>query len=144
VIAYGATLLLAVLAEGWVLVAQIGDGDVVALRADGTVEVPVPGDPTLDGHYTTSLCQETAVGSFRVAVIDDVAALVALLLATDGYGNAQASDPWPPAVGADIISLLRTQGTAFVGRQLPTWVERCASKEGSGDDTTVVLAVRQS
>ena len=32
---------------------------------------------------------------------------------------------------------------AWVAEQLPTWVERCASKEGSGDDTTVVLAVRR-
>lgn len=144
VIAYGATLLLAVLAERWVLVAQIGDGDVVALRADGVVDVPVPGDPTLDGHYTTSLCQETAVGSFRVAVIDQVATpLIALMVATDGFANAQASDPWPPAVGADIASMLRSHGSAWVGDQLPTWVERCASKDGSGDDTTVVLAVRR-
>jgi hypothetical protein len=144
VIAYGATLLVAVLAEGWVLLAQIGDGDVVALRADGTVEVPVPGDPTLDGHYTTSLCQESAIGSFRLAAIDQVATpLLALLVATDGYGNAQASDPWPPAVGADIVSMLRAHGGAWVGDQLGAWVERCASKEGSGDDTTVVLVVRR-
>lgn len=145
VIAYGATLLLALLAERWVVVAQIGDGDVVALRADGAVEVPVPADPTLDGQYTTSLCQASAVSSFRIAVIDHSATpLLALVLATDGFGNAQASDPWPPAVGADIVSMLRSHGSAWVGDQLPTWVERCASPEGSGDDTTVVLAVRQS
>jgi hypothetical protein len=144
VIAYGTTLLLAVLAEHWVLVAQIGDGDVIALRADGEVVVPVPGDPTLDGQYTTSLCQESAVRSFRVAVIDQSATpLLALLVATDGFGNAQASDPWPPAVGADIVSMLRSYGSAWVGEQLPAWTEQCASKEGSGDDTTVVLAVRR-
>lgn len=144
VIAYGATLLVAVLAEHWVLVAQIGDGDVVALLGDGTVEVPVPGDPTLDGQYTTSLCQESAIGSFRLALIDQVSTpLLALMAATDGFGNAQASDPWPPAVGADIVSMLRSHGSAWVGDQLPAWVERCASKEGSGDDTTVVLVVRR-
>ena len=145
VIAYGTTLLLAVLAQHWVLVAQIGDGDVIALRVDGEVVVPVPGDPALDGQYTTSLCQETAVRSFRIAVIDQSATpLLALLVATDGFGNAQASDPWPPAVGADIVSMLRSHGSAWVAEQLPAWTERCASKEGSGDDTTVVLAVRRA
>jgi hypothetical protein len=144
VIAYGATLLLALLAERWVLVAQIGDGDVVALHADGAVAVPVPTDPTLDGRYTTSLCQRTAVSSFRIAVIDHATRpLLALMLATDGFGNAQASDPWPPAVGADIASMLRSHGSAWVGHQLPAWVDRCASREGSGDDTTVVLAVHR-
>jgi serine/threonine protein phosphatase PrpC len=143
VIAYGATLLLALLAGRWVLVAQIGDGDVVALRADGVADVPVPTDPTLDGHYTTSLCQAAAVDSFRITLIDQSSTpLVALLLATDGFGNAQLSDPWPPAVGADVVSMLRSHGIPWVQEQLPIWVERCASKEGSGDDTTVVLVVR--
>lgn len=142
VIAYGATLLLTALSERWVLVAQIGDGDVVALLADGRVETPVPADPTLDGHYTTSLCQAAAIDSFRIAVIDrSTSPLLALLLATDGFGNAQASDPWPPAVGADLISMLRTDGVEWVRGQLPIWTERCASTAGSGDDTTVVLAV---
>jgi len=145
VIAYGATLLLALLSERWLLVAQIGDGDVAALFADGRVETPVPVDPTLDGHYTTSLCQAAAVDSFRIAVIDRAASpVLALLLATDGFGNAQASDPWPPAVGADLISMLGTRGMEWVRGQLPIWTERCASTEGSGDDTTVILAVHAS
>jgi hypothetical protein len=144
VTAYGSTLLLAVLAEHWVLVVQIGDGDVVALRADGVVEAPVPGDPTLDGRYTTSLCQESAIGSFRVAAIDQSATpLLALMVATDGFGNAQVADPWPAAVGSDLVSMLRAHGSPWVQDQLPGWVQRCASSEGSGDDTTVVLAVRQ-
>jgi hypothetical protein len=139
VIAYGATLLMALLGDRFVLVSQIGDGDVVALGVDGAVD-----DPTLDGHHTTSLCQPSAAASFRLAVIDQAAhRLTALLMATDGFGNAQASEPWPPAVGADIASMLGRRGTRWVGEQLPLWTARCASTEGSGDDTTVILAVRR-
>jgi hypothetical protein len=140
--AYGSTLLVAVLTGPWVIVAQIGDGDIVALLADGTAQTPVPDDPSLDGRYTTSLCQTSAVGAFRIAVIDRAAMpLVGLLMATDGYGNAQRADPWPGAVGGDIVTMLRAHGPEWVGAQLPSWTARCASAEGSGDDTTVVLAV---
>ena len=144
VVAYGSTLIVAVLGHRWVVLAQIGDGDVVALRPDSRIDSPVPVDPTLDGLYTTSLCQPNAIGSFRVAVIDRSATpFVGILLATDGFGNAQAADPWQPAVGADIIAMLHQHGSRWVRRHLPSWTERCASREGSGDDTTVLLAVSQ-
>ena len=142
VIAYGATLIVTVLGQRWVLVAQIGDGDVVSIRADGSVEAPVPRDPLLDGRRTTSLCQTTALGSFRIAVIDRRdPRLLALLVATDGFANAQVAEPWEPAVGADVATMLLSHGPRWVGRRLPRWTARCASSEGSGDDTTVVLAI---
>jgi hypothetical protein len=142
VMAYGATLLLAVVVGDWVLLGQIGDGDVVAVTAEGASSCPVPSDSTLDGQRTTSLCQPDAIDAFRVAVIDRrTFPLKLLLLATDGYGNAQIDDPWQPGVGRDLIALLAEQGAAWVGEQLPGWVQRCASAEGSGDDTTMALAV---
>jgi len=142
VIAYGTTLIVTLLGQRWVLVAQIGDGDVVCIRADGTVESPVPRDPLLDGRHTTSLCQTSALESFRIAVIDRAdPRFLALLLATDGFANAQVAEPWESAVGADVASMLRSHGPRWVGRRLPSWTDRCASSEGSGDDTTVVLAI---
>jgi hypothetical protein len=142
VVAYGATLLLAVVVGDRVLLGQIGDGDMVAVTADGTVSGPVPTDPTLDGQRTTSLCQPDAIDAFRVAVLDAGAMRLALLLlATDGYGNAQTEDPWQPGVGADLLALLAEHGPAWIGEHLPDWVERCASADGSGDDTTVALVM---
>lgn len=142
VIAYGATLITAVAWGRWVMLAQIGDGDVLALPLDEKPFSPVPEDPTLDGLRTTSLCQPNALDSFRVAVIDrSTCDLVGLLLATDGFANAQAADPWEPAVGGDLVEMIRTRGLRWVEEQLPEWVARCASSEGSADDTTVALLV---
>ncbi len=142
VIAYGSTLLVALASDRFVLVAQIGDGDVVSVWRDGRVTTPVPGDPSLDGRYTTSLCQPGAASSFRIAAIDaEGGAVRAVLLATDGFGNAQSADPWPPAVGEDLAGMLDEHGTRWVADRLPTWTARCASAEGSGDDTTVALLV---
>ena len=67
--------------------------------------------------------------------------LRALLLATDGYGNSQAEEPWQPGVGRDIAELAAGHDHGWFG-QLPGWAERCASAEGSGDDTTIALLLR--
>jgi hypothetical protein len=137
---YGATLLVAIAAGRWLLCMQLGDGDLFLVGPSGTVTKPMPIDPRLDGLRTTSLCQPDAAESMRYAVMDtakrDVAAV---MLATDGYGNAQVRNDWENAFGADLAALATEHGPRWIGGQLPTWVNRCASAEGSGDDVTAAL-----
>ena len=141
VVPYGSTLLVAVIAAQWLVCAQIGDGDMLAVRPDGSSFAPVPGDDRLDGRRTTSLCQPDALASFRTGVHDlRQVPLAALLLATDGYGNAQADEPWPPSVGRDLAELAACCDRHWFGQEVPGWAERCASAEGSGDDATIALA----
>ena len=103
-IAYGSTLLLGMTLGDWLILAQIGDGEVVGVRTDGQAIRPVPDDPQLDGLVTTSLCGPDARSDFRVAVVDTTQTpLFAVLLATDGYGNAQLVDDWPSAFSADLV-----------------------------------------
>ncbi len=140
IIAYGSTLLVAVLAAPWLVLCQIGDGDMVLVSADGAASVPVPHDPRLDGHSTTSLCQSDAADSFRIAVVNlPDSPVAALLLATDGFGNAQLADPWSQPVGGGLARLAAEHGLDWIGAQLPVWAAQCASAEGSGDDTAVAL-----
>jgi hypothetical protein len=140
VIAYGSTLLLGLALGKWLIMAQIGDGDVVCVRPDGSAIMPVPYDPQLDGQVTTSLCGPDPVGDFRIAVVDtETVPLLAVLLATDGYGNAQIVDDWPNSFGKDLTWLLGQRDTQWLAGQLPSWAARCASADGSADDTTVAL-----
>lgn len=139
-IAYGSTLLLGITLRDWLILAQIGDGDVVGVRTDGGVLLPVPNDPQLDGLVTTSLCGPDARSDFRVAVVDTAGTpLLAVLLATDGYGNAQVVEQWPRAFSEDLAWMLRDRDAQWLASQLPSWTARCASSEGSADDTTVAL-----
>jgi Protein phosphatase 2C len=139
-IAYGSTLLLGITLHDWLILAQIGDGDVVGVRADGGELLPVPVDPQLDGLATTSLCGANARGDFRTAVVDTSGTpLLAVLLATDGYGNAQVVDQWPRAFSQDLAWMLKDRDAHWLAAQLPLWAARCASAEGSADDTTVAL-----
>jgi hypothetical protein len=142
VIPYGSTLLVAVITGRWLLCAQIGDGDMLAVRLDGGSFSPVAGDDRLDGRRTTSLCQPDARGSFRTGAHDlRRVPLAALLLATDGYGNAQADEPWQPSVGRDLAELAAGHDRHWFGAEVPGWAQRCASAEGSGDDTTIALVL---
>ena len=142
-VAYGSTLLLAVVTDPWLVLCQIGDGDIVMVGQDGIASLPVPGDPRLDGQTTTSLCQPDAADAFRVAVVNLAASdVAALLLTTDGFGNAQTADPWYQPVGGDVVRLASEHGIAWVRDQLPFWAARCASSEGSGDDTAIALLLR--
>jgi hypothetical protein len=142
VIAYGSTLLVAVFTAEFAIFTQIGDGDIVAVLPDGRSRSPVPADDSLDGWQTTSLCQEDAVEAFRTGVVPLAdCPLFAVLLATDGFGNAQVDDPWPPGFAADLVQLGLDHEPGWLASQLPGWAAQCASAEGSGDDTTVALAV---
>ena len=141
-IAYGSTLLLAMMLRGWLILAQIGDGDMVGVRGDGRAIEPVPADPQLDGLVTTSLCGSDPRADFRVAAVDaERNQIVALLLATDGYGNAQVVEEWPSAFSQDLARMLKEKDVNWLASQLPSWAARCASSDGSADDTTVALLI---
>jgi protein phosphatase 2C-like protein len=144
-VAYGTTLLLAIAWGTWLLLAQIGDGDIVGIRPGGAALLPVPGDPRLDGLHTTSLCTPGAENAFRVAAVDTSdTALLGVLLATDGYANAQTARDWATAISADLAGLITTRPVRWLASQLPVWAGRCASLDGSADDTTIALILAPS
>ena len=144
-IAYGSTLLLAIAGRRWLVLVQIGDGDIMGIQPDGRPLLPVPRDPSLDGRQTTSLCGPRAEDEFRAAVVDaSTTPLIGVLLATDGYGNAQVADPWADAVSADLAELINDRPPEWLAGQLPLWAGRCASADGSADDTTIALLIAPS
>jgi hypothetical protein len=139
-IPYGTTLLMAIGQGERLLLAQIGDGDIVCIRPDGTALTVVPGDPLLDGRHTTSLCSVGAGDSFRVAAVDLTGtALLGALLATDGYSNAQVAQVWESVVSAELAGLITTRPVSWMASQLQAQAGQCASVDGSADDTTLAL-----
>lgn len=144
-IPYGATLLLGVLWPDAAVLAQIGDGDMLLILPDGRHLTPIPTDNRLDGTQTTSLCQPDAVAAFRVALVNLARTQVfAVFAATDGYGNAQAEIDWHEGVAADLVRMGSEYGLEWIGGQLSSWAALCASSHGSGDDSTVALALNSA
>jgi protein phosphatase 2C-like protein len=141
-IPYGTTLLVAIGMRERLLLAQIGDGDIVCIRPDGTALLAVPGDPLLDGRHTTSLCSAGAGDCFRVAAVDLTGtAVLGALLATDGYGNAQVAQVWESVVSAELAGPITARPLSWMASQLQAQAGQCASVDGSADDTTLALLV---
>jgi hypothetical protein len=138
---YGSTVMIALLTPEWLLCAQIGDGDAFAITTDGEAIRLVPGDPLLDGWRTTSLCQPDAASALRYGALrlSDTEILV-VVLATDGYGNAQLRSDWDDVFAVDLAAMVAQHGVDWIAQSLPSWVTACASADGSGDDVTVALA----
>lgn len=136
-LAYGATLLVAAAVDRYLLLAQLGDGDIVTVTRAGAVMRPIPPDPRLVANETTSLCGPSAERDFRIEVLDVEAEDPELvLLCTDGYSNSFVDEAAFLKVGTDLHAMVRERGPAWVSSQIPHWLAR-ASREGSGDDVTL-------
>ncbi len=138
-LAYGATLLAALVTPSTIVLLQLGDGDVLCVARDGSTRRPIPADERLAGNRTTSICQPGAENDVRLAVLRrDQHDPTLLLLSTDGYANSFRSDDDFLCIGDDFRSLIAKHGLTAVDAQLET-ILLDASAQGSGDDITLAL-----
>jgi serine/threonine protein phosphatase PrpC len=140
-VAYGATLLVVLVVDDAVLLAQLGDGDVL-VALDGEPRRPMPGDGRLVAGETTSLCLRGAHDDVRYARLPANSGCGLVVLATDGYGNSFAERDWWSLVTRDYLRLLRQSGPGRLQQLLPAWLAESALV--GGDDATVVVLARIS
>jgi hypothetical protein len=138
-ISYGATMLIAIASDKELLLAQLGDGDIVVV-VSGRVLRPMPGDSRLRGGETTSLCLPEAERDFRVATVPAAERADLVLLTSDGYGNSFADPQWHESAARDIRGLIDRHGLAHVAAALSSWLGESA--EMGGDDVTMALLSR--
>jgi serine/threonine protein phosphatase PrpC len=136
---YGTTLISSMVLADTILIGQIGDGDVILVRPDGTLDIPIPADTTLMGAETRSLSSRDAHLLWRTATLDRGAGGI-LIAATDGI-----SDSFDGSEGEEfkkfITSLaarIREFGIENVAGSLNGWLDRY-SELASGDDMTMVF-----
>jgi serine/threonine protein phosphatase PrpC len=139
VLAYGSTLLAAMVSDTSVCYVQLGDGDILTVSEAGEVERQWPREEEQIGDETASLATRDAAREVRIRVTEAAPAMV--LLATDGYANSFREDGGFLAVGPDLLRMIHTEGIAPIDENLETWL-REASELGSGDDITVGLLWR--
>ena len=138
---YGTTLLTALITKGTIFLAQIGDGAVLLVEANGTVSRPVPADPRLLGVETTSLSSTHAEHDFRFSppLLVKSGESTLLLLCTDGYMTSFESANDFHKAGLDYFKYLHENGPSYIEARLEEWLTR-TSDVGSGDDITVAFA----
>lgn len=136
-IAYGATLLIVLMTDNFIIYWQLGDGDILTVWENKIIETPMLKDERLFANETTSLCIKDAWRDFRMsfqAIINRSPDLI--LLASDGYANSFSDDANFFKVASDITQLIKNEGTSFVAQNLEQWLTE-ASKNGSGDDISI-------
>jgi len=134
---YGSTLLAVLATQDFILLLQLGDGDVLIVEDDGAVKRAFPRDACLIANETTSLCSPYAWNDVHVAfepLVDKAPALI--LVCTDGYTNSFASEEDFLQVGSDYLQALREHGLEYVRSRMEEWL-RETSDRGSGDDIAV-------
>ena len=136
-IAYGATLLVAAVANTFVLYLQLGDGEILTVTDRGEVSTPLAKDDRLFANETTSLCAPDAWRDFRVGFQPIAHAQPALiLLATDGYPNSFRDESGFMKVGSDMLEIIQAEGLGKVSDSLEGWLSD-STNAGSGDDVTL-------
>lgn len=90
-IPYGTTLLIVAIKDFFVLIIQIGDGDILAVSSDGGVSRPIERDKRFISNETTSLCMTNSWDEISVVlrVFNKPESIPSLfLVSTDGYYNS--------------------------------------------------------
>ena len=142
-LAYGATLLAAALTPEHVILAQLGDGDILTVTADGSVVRPLARHHEFYQEQSCSLCTHGAAREFQVAVLSRRVHRPALvMLSTDGYANCFGNDEGFFKVGSDLLRYARERGRGFLNAHLGAWLHD-SSRDGSGDDISVALGLRR-
>ena len=123
-IAYGATLLIAIIFDNKLSILQLGDGEIHAINSQGHFITAIPEDEDCIGSFTSSMCysEEKAIKHFRELDYPEKPALV--ILYSDGYRN-KYSRPYELAeaiiAGADVSDV--------------------AQNGEHGDDQTIIIAI---
>ena len=137
-LAYGATLIVVMAFETFVMFLQLGDGDILVIPPSGEAMRPMADDSRLFGNATTSLCMSQADREFRFAMyVLPEGETTVVLVATDGLGNAYPDEVSFLRVGSDLVAQIRGEGIDRVASQLEGYLEEASAH--SGDDVTVAV-----
>ena len=140
---YGATLIAALRLPGCLLLLHQGDGRCDVFYEDGSVDQPIPWDERCQGHYCSSLCEESAYEAVRHCVIDlSRTPVAACYLGSDGVEDAYR-DQEGTHIFYKHLSCLLTEKTpaefdAWLEEFLPEFsASGFCSSSGSLDDVSV-------
>ncbi len=133
-LAYGTTLIAAVLTRECLFGLQIGDGKCVAVDAAGQMQQPIPWDERCFLNRTTSLCDNDAISLFRfVYTKKDLP--MAVFIASDGVDDTYTTDERLYAFYQTLWKMLRDNPDKAVA-DLQDFLPRM-TEQGSHDDISI-------
>jgi len=142
-LAYGSTVVAAILTAPWSYYFQVGDGDILVVDPSGRTSRQFPPAEDYDGDATLSLCLPNAELGAQTRWLDHTACPTPemILLCTDGYAKSFKSEADFLQLGPDYVALFQRLGVEGVAQELPRYLSY-ATENGSGDDITVAIVTR--
>jgi len=149
---YGSTLISFFLYNDFLVILQLGDGDVLILFDDDKVVNPLIKSDELIANVTFSLSLPAAWKNFNIKVIslgnkngEYYPPISCILVSTDGYSNSFSEYNGFMKVILDIREEVLSHpngviaGIDDINEMLPEWLNETSS-QGSGDDISLVIA----
>jgi serine/threonine protein phosphatase PrpC len=136
---YGTTLMFSMITKEEIFVGQIGDGNILIIDKNGNIEIPIPTTDDLIANETYSMTSRDAVKLWRIykkSLTEDSF----IMMSSDGVYNSFESDEEFHKFAKSLYKNIEEFGLDKVSSTLPEWV-KAASKNGSGDDLTIVFSV---
>jgi serine/threonine protein phosphatase PrpC len=123
---------------------QIGDGNILSVYDDESVENVIEPDRQL-GVETYCLSQSEAWTKFKTNIVqpreNNFPNL--FLLSTDGLANSYANNQAFHQVGVDYLRWIKEEDFKSVQKKINN-ILRTTSEKGSGDDITLALAIKDN
>ena len=144
-IAYGSTLLTAVITKNYFIFFQLGDGNILIVDNDKNIRNMFStryndsDDKTSIESiiHTESLCMDDSWLELKTGIFAFHALKPKLIvLSTDGYCNSFSNTSGFLKIGLDYLSILEKFGYSYLSQNLYN-ILRQTSEEGSGDDITL-------
>ena len=142
-IAYGATLVIAVITPKYAIYLQLGDGDIVVIDHEQRLFCPIAPESDVLGVETHSLCEKDAEQYCRIYSMSYEQIPRLVLLSTDGYANSFANNTSFLDMVEQVYQKILQHGLGAILDVLPTWIAD-TTEQGSGDDISVALFSRES
>lgn len=144
-IAYGSTLLTAVITKNYFIFFQLGDGNILIVDNDKNIRNMFSNknndsddEPPIESIiHTESLCMDDSWLEFKTGIFAFHALKPKLiLLSTDGYCNSFSNASGFLKIGLDYLDILKEFGYSYLSQNLGN-ILRQTSVDGSGDDITL-------
>lgn len=135
---YGTTLLGVLLKEDYMVITQIGDGNILTLLENNEIIQYIEKDKELIGNETTSLCAVDAIKDLHVKIVKLDVKPVLIMATTDGIINSFTNINDFYSMPNEIVNEIKDFGFKATCSNLKQLLMDMATK-GSGDDCTISL-----
>ena len=138
IVLYGTTLLVIGFSETWLIVYQLGDGDILFMDKENQPHFPFP-EESISGIFTDSLCQKNHLEKAQIYCQKYTGNITRILLSTDGIRDCLAGSREKLIQFANWLEQkISREGSQETQEAMKSWLSEL-SLRGNGDDNSFAL-----